>query len=171
MRNWIELDWIKNRSNRTKKNKKDDIFIIVLCKLWTLFLCHKWCLRFLINLITAKIRSEISVLFLFWVNVMKVRMCVCVWYTLIFSIYNDNIFVCILSDSYEQCRATADWLLSRTQVCPAVAIVCGSGLGGLAEILKDPQMFNYSDVPNFPQSTGVLAVVGKIFVSMYAWGL
>lgn len=44
---------------------------------------------------------------------------------------------------------------------PIVAIVCGSGLGGLAEILKDPQVFSYSDIPNFPQSTGMLTVVCK----------
>lgn len=96
-------------------------------------------------------------------------MCVCV--PRIFSIYNENIFVCILSDNYDQCQATAEWLLSRTQVHPAVAVVCGSGLGGLAELLKDPQAFNYSDIPNFPQSTGVLAVVGEIVISTYAWGL
>ncbi|XP_061587880.1 purine nucleoside phosphorylase-like [Cololabis saira] len=55
--------------------------------------------------------------------------------------------------SYEGCRATADWLLSNTQVRPTVGIVCGSGLGGLAEMLKDPQVFKYSDIPNFPSST------------------
>lgn len=59
-----------------------------------------------------------------------------------------------LNDSYVHCRATADWLLSNTQVRPTVGIVCGSGLGGLAETIKDPQVFNYSDIPNFPRSTG-----------------
>ncbi|KAM8838709.1 purine nucleoside phosphorylase 5b [Synchiropus picturatus] len=57
------------------------------------------------------------------------------------------------SDSYEECRATADWLLDNTQVRPQVGIVCGSGLGGLAQMLEDPQVFEYSDIPNFPQST------------------
>ncbi|KAM9323601.1 purine nucleoside phosphorylase-like isoform 2-T2 [Pholidichthys leucotaenia] len=57
------------------------------------------------------------------------------------------------SDSYQECRATADWLLSNTQVRPIVGIVCGSGLGRLAEALKDPQIFKYSDIPNFPHST------------------
>ncbi|XP_008303094.1 purine nucleoside phosphorylase-like [Stegastes partitus] len=57
------------------------------------------------------------------------------------------------SDSYEQCRATADWLLSNTQVRPTVGIVCGSGMGGLAQMLKEPQVFKYSDIPNFPRST------------------
>ncbi|TNN63842.1 Purine nucleoside phosphorylase [Liparis tanakae] len=55
--------------------------------------------------------------------------------------------------NYEECRATADWLLAGTPVRPTVAIVCGSGMGGLAEMLKDPQVFKYSDIPNFPRST------------------
>uniref|UniRef100_A0A3Q0S468 Purine nucleoside phosphorylase n=1 Tax=Amphilophus citrinellus TaxID=61819 RepID=A0A3Q0S468_AMPCI len=54
---------------------------------------------------------------------------------------------------YEECKTTADWLLSNTQVRPTVGIVCGSGLGGLAEMIKDPQIFKYSDIPNFPRST------------------
>lgn len=32
--------------------------------------------------------------------------------------------------------------------------MCGSGLGGLADMLKDQVVFNYKDIPNFPQSTG-----------------
>lgn len=56
--------------------------------------------------------------------------------------------------SYEDCRATADWLLAQTAVRPVVGIVCGSGLGGLADMLKDQVVFNYRDIPNFPQSTG-----------------
>ncbi|KAF0046682.1 hypothetical protein F2P81_000315 [Scophthalmus maximus] len=60
----------------------------------------------------------------------------------------------VSSNGYEECRATADWLLSSTKVRPTVGIVCGSGLGGLADMLKDPQVFKYSDIPNFPRSTG-----------------
>ncbi|XP_076145815.1 purine nucleoside phosphorylase 5a [Alosa pseudoharengus] len=55
--------------------------------------------------------------------------------------------------SYEECRATADWLMAQMDVRPLVGIVCGSGLGGLAEMLKDQVAFNYKDIPNFPQST------------------
>uniref|UniRef100_A0A8C1X867 purine-nucleoside phosphorylase n=1 Tax=Cyprinus carpio TaxID=7962 RepID=A0A8C1X867_CYPCA len=40
-----------------------------------------------------------------------------------------------------------------TAVRPLVGIVCGSGLGGLADVLKDQVAFNYKDIPNFPQST------------------
>ncbi|KAM9834459.1 purine nucleoside phosphorylase 5a [Syngnathus typhle] len=55
--------------------------------------------------------------------------------------------------TYEDCKATADWLLAQTNIRPSVGIVCGSGLGGLAAMLKDQVAFNYKDIPNFPQST------------------
>uniref|UniRef100_A0A8C7D8X0 Purine nucleoside phosphorylase n=1 Tax=Oncorhynchus kisutch TaxID=8019 RepID=A0A8C7D8X0_ONCKI len=55
--------------------------------------------------------------------------------------------------SFEDCKATADWLLAQTSVRPVVGIVCGSGMGGLADMLKDQVAFNYKDIPNFPQST------------------
>uniref|UniRef100_UPI003AAD348D purine nucleoside phosphorylase 5b n=1 Tax=Centroberyx gerrardi TaxID=166262 RepID=UPI003AAD348D len=55
--------------------------------------------------------------------------------------------------SYDECQVTADWLLSHTELRPLVGIVCGSGLGGLAKMLKDPVIFKYKDIPNFPQST------------------
>jgi purine-nucleoside phosphorylase len=39
---------------------------------------------------------------------------------------------------------------------PKVAIVCGSGLGGLAETIEsEPKVeLAYGTIPNFPQSTG-----------------
>ena len=39
---------------------------------------------------------------------------------------------------------------------PAVGIICGSGLGGLADtVLPHPRHeIRYADVPYFPQSTG-----------------
>ncbi|XP_007552081.1 purine nucleoside phosphorylase 5b [Poecilia formosa] len=65
------------------------------------------------------------------------------------------------SVSYEECRTTADWLLKHTQVRPTVGIVCGSGLSALADMLKDPQVFKYCDIPNFPNST-VRGHAGKL---------
>lgn len=58
------------------------------------------------------------------------------------------------SYGFDDCKATADWLLAQTDIRPVVGIVCGSGLGGLADMLKDQVVFNYKDIPNFPQSTG-----------------
>lgn len=65
-----------------------------------------------------------------------------------------NLFLMTSSYTYEDCKATADWLMAQTDVRPTVGIVCGSGLGGLADMLKDQVAFNYKDIPNFPQSTG-----------------
>lgn len=39
---------------------------------------------------------------------------------------------------------------------PRVAIVCGSGLGGIANTVRDDEKhaINYSDIPYFPKTTG-----------------
>uniref|UniRef100_A0A4W6EL91 Purine nucleoside phosphorylase n=1 Tax=Lates calcarifer TaxID=8187 RepID=A0A4W6EL91_LATCA len=50
-------------------------------------------------------------------------------------------------------QKTADWLMSHTKHRPQVAIICGSGLGMLADTLKCQDSFAYSDIPGFPQST------------------
>ncbi|XP_072885339.1 purine nucleoside phosphorylase-like [Hemitrygon akajei] len=63
--------------------------------------------------------------------------------------------------SYEEYKATADWLLSQTQYRPTVAIICGSGLGALADTLKDQVKFKYCDIPNFP-TTSVAGHVGQL---------
>ncbi|KAM4031294.1 purine nucleoside phosphorylase-like isoform 1-T1 [Anomaloglossus baeobatrachus] len=56
---------------------------------------------------------------------------------------------------YEDCEETARWLLDRIQCPPDIAIICGSGLGLLAETLSSPKIFNYSQIPHFPESTVV----------------
>lgn len=56
--------------------------------------------------------------------------------------------------TYEDCKNTAEWLLSHTKHRPQVAVICGSGLGGLTNQLTQTQAFDYSEIPNFPQSTG-----------------
>lgn len=56
--------------------------------------------------------------------------------------------------SHDDYQKTADWLLSQTQHRPRVAIICGSGLGMLADALKLQDSFQYADIPGFPQSTG-----------------
>ncbi|XP_039663420.1 purine nucleoside phosphorylase 6 [Perca fluviatilis] len=55
--------------------------------------------------------------------------------------------------SYEEYKETADWLLAHTEQRPKVAIICGSGLGGLADLMADKTAFTYKDIPRFPTST------------------
>lgn len=55
--------------------------------------------------------------------------------------------------TYEDYQSTAEWLLSHTVHRPQVAVICGSGLGGLTNKVSQPQIFDYSEIPNFPRST------------------
>ncbi|MBN3311016.1 PNPH phosphorylase, partial [Amia calva] len=55
--------------------------------------------------------------------------------------------------SFEEYKETADWLLAYTNQRPKVAIICGSGLGGLADLLENKTVVPYQDIPGFPQST------------------
>ncbi|XP_010183556.1 PREDICTED: purine nucleoside phosphorylase [Mesitornis unicolor] len=56
-------------------------------------------------------------------------------------------------NSYEVYKETADWLRARTVQRPKIAIICGSGLGGLADALDNKTVFPYEDIPHFPRST------------------
>lgn len=44
---------------------------------------------------------------------------------------------------------------------PGVAVVCGSGLGGLADAVRDPIVIPYADLPGFPQP-GVAGHAGRL---------
>ncbi|TRZ03107.1 hypothetical protein DNTS_029895 [Danionella cerebrum] len=55
--------------------------------------------------------------------------------------------------SFDDCKLTTEWLLSHTRHRPKLAIVCGSGLGLLADSVSNKQCFRYEDIPNFPVST------------------
>jgi purine-nucleoside phosphorylase len=41
----------------------------------------------------------------------------------------------------------------RTQLRPAIGLVLGSGLGGLADTLEDREVITYGDIPGWPRST------------------
>ncbi|XP_072947793.1 purine nucleoside phosphorylase-like isoform X2 [Epargyreus clarus] len=55
--------------------------------------------------------------------------------------------------SYETLLETANFLLSRTTVRPRIGIICGSGMGSLAENITNTEFIPYEDIPNFPVST------------------
>ncbi|CAG8845934.1 846_t:CDS:2, partial [Racocetra persica] len=52
---------------------------------------------------------------------------------------------------------TTNYLRARLPLelsTPKVAIICGSGLGQLADIIQDKVEFAYEDIPGFVSSTG-----------------
>lgn len=53
----------------------------------------------------------------------------------------------------EEYQNTAKRPLCHTKHWPQVAVICGSGLGGVANQLIHAQIFNYSEKPDFTQST------------------
>ncbi|XP_061300151.1 purine nucleoside phosphorylase-like, partial [Pezoporus flaviventris] len=64
---------------------------------------------------------------------------------------------------YEACAEAAAWLRARLKQAPVVGLVCGSGLGALGQELRDPQSFDYGDIPHFPRST-VQGHAGRLLV-------
>ncbi|XP_075995009.1 purine nucleoside phosphorylase 4b [Genypterus blacodes] len=55
--------------------------------------------------------------------------------------------------SFEDYKLTTEWLLNQTSHRPKIAVICGWGLGLLADGISNKQTFRYQDVPNFPVST------------------
>ncbi|XP_053909069.1 purine nucleoside phosphorylase [Cuculus canorus] len=71
-----------------------------------------------------------------------------------------------MEGSYEACAEAAAWLRARIGAAPQVGLVCGSGLGALAQDLEEPRTFAYADIPGFPRSTVAghagLLLVGRL---------
>lgn len=53
--------------------------------------------------------------------------------------------------SFDELQAVADFIRKSTSIVPEFGIICGSGLGGLAEHLESKTIIPYKDIPNFPQ--------------------
>ncbi len=54
---------------------------------------------------------------------------------------------------FDKIQATANYIKSRIDNNPKAAIILGSGLGGLIDIIQDATEIPYSEIPNFPVST------------------
>lgn len=62
----------------------------------------------------------------------------------------------VVEANYETVSAIADYVRAHISIAPEVGIICGSGLGKLADSVNNPVIIKYSDIPNFPQVTGML---------------
>ncbi|XP_038597441.1 purine nucleoside phosphorylase-like [Tachyglossus aculeatus] len=62
---------------------------------------------------------------------------------------------------FEEYQETANWLQARTKHRPQIAVICGSGLGALADLVTEAEAFDYSSIPHFPRST-VLGHAGRL---------
>ncbi|CAH8287184.1 unnamed protein product [Heterobilharzia americana] len=57
--------------------------------------------------------------------------------------------------SYENVSKIADYIRTLITIEPEIGIICGSGLGKLADGVKDPKVVPYTDIPNFPRTSVV----------------
>ena len=57
-------------------------------------------------------------------------------------------------DHYGEVKRIAEFLRTKTSQEPKIGVVCGSGLGGLADKLDQATVIEYKDIPGFKQSTG-----------------
>ncbi len=54
---------------------------------------------------------------------------------------------------YEKIRQAADHIRSKIHGTPAIGMILGSGLGGIAEKIENPVVIPYGDIPHFCRST------------------
>jgi purine-nucleoside phosphorylase len=50
----------------------------------------------------------------------------------------------------------ADYINSRVEIRPQIAIVCGSGLGELGDKIAEAKVFPFAEIPYFPKKPGNL---------------
>ncbi|CAN5635090.1 purine-nucleoside phosphorylase [soil metagenome] len=68
---------------------------------------------------------------------------------------------------YSRSLDAADMIRGRSPEPPSVAVVLGSGLGGLADRLDAPIELNYGEIPHFPDTT-VAGHAGKLRIGTLA---
>ncbi|MFB3813176.1 MAG: purine-nucleoside phosphorylase [Terriglobales bacterium] len=73
---------------------------------------------------------------------------------------------------FERAEEAARFVLARTPLRPRIALVLGSGLGGLADDLTDAARIPFADIPHYPQPTAeghagklVIGKVGEVAVA------
>lgn len=55
---------------------------------------------------------------------------------------------------FDQVEETAKFLMSKTKHRPQIAIVCGTGLGGIGQLISDGTSVPYESIPNFVSPGG-----------------
>lgn len=71
-----------------------------------------------------------------------------------------------MDDLFQQVEEAATFILSKSSMRPAIAIVLGSGLGDFGDEAADAVKINFADIPHFSRSTAIghagRMVLGKI---------
>ena len=59
----------------------------------------------------------------------------------------------VILEQRKQIAEAADHIRSKSTVQPRVGIICGTGMGALAERIQDAVRVPYEEIPHFPVST------------------
>ncbi|CAF0809643.1 unnamed protein product [Brachionus calyciflorus] len=63
--------------------------------------------------------------------------------------------------TYEKCESMAKLIKDRVNFDPKIAIICGSGLGDIGNLVENAVSIPYTEIPEFPRST-VLGHLGNL---------
>ena len=55
--------------------------------------------------------------------------------------------------TYEKCEEIAKMISDKVNTKPVIAIICGSGLGNISELIENKQVLPYKEIKDFPRST------------------
>ena len=58
-----------------------------------------------------------------------------------------------MTEAYRLCKEAADYVLQKVSVKPEIGLILGSALGPFAEQIENPQVVDYTEIPNFLRST------------------
>lgn len=58
-----------------------------------------------------------------------------------------------MENIYDKIQESANFIQSKFEVKPTIGLILGSGLGVLADEIKNPVKIKYNEIPNFPVST------------------
>ena len=58
-----------------------------------------------------------------------------------------------MNNMYDKVIESRNYIQSKNNLMPKIAVVLGSGLGDLVDAIEDKQYIDYKDIPNFPTST------------------
>lgn len=64
---------------------------------------------------------------------------------------------------YDHAVEAANFIKTKTNLVPEIAVVLGSGLGGFADEIADKVYISYEEIPHFKKST-VVGHAGKLVV-------
>lgn len=58
-----------------------------------------------------------------------------------------------IDEYYKEVESAKEYLSTRVTQTPQILIICGSGLGGIVETVKDPISVDYASIPHWPMTT------------------